>query len=72
MMTQQRLSLDAITVGVCQAVRSWVRSGLVGADKVDPVLLSPFENESSDWMREPLEEYQQDEGVESSNGGEKA
>ncbi|KAK8106569.1 reverse transcriptase [Apiospora kogelbergensis] len=46
MVTAQRTSLDAITVSVCQALRSWYRSGIIR--DLDPVLMAYDDKERID------------------------
>ncbi|KAH8199197.1 hypothetical protein TruAng_006666 [Truncatella angustata] len=46
MMTNQRLSLDAMIVGICQVLRSWYRSGLI--PKLDTGLVELAEREAID------------------------
>lgn len=73
MMTPQRLSLDAVIVGICQCLRSWHRSGFI--HQLDMQLVSLAEQEmqarlemepdavkraeiAREWLKEPLEEYE--------------
>lgn len=57
MMTQQRLSLDAIMVSMCQVLRSWYQSGLVTATDSSLLQGKGGGDKTRPWLGSPSEEY---------------